>query len=233
MFERLITLINEESFNKIQAKNVLIVGVGGVGGYAFETLVRSGIINITIVDGDVVENSNLNRQIISNINVIGKPKVLVAKERALSINPNANIKAINEFITENNFDILLEDKYDYVIDACDDLKLKILLIKNASNYKLISSMGTANKMDMTKFSITTIDKTSNDPIARIIRKKVKDEKIRTKFKVVSSTEPPIKNQTKLGTIAYMPATSGLLCASYILNDIIKNIWYTEINKRRN
>ena len=198
MFERLITLINEESFNKIQAKNVLIVGVGGVGGYAFETLVRSGIINITIVDGDVVENSNLNRQIISNINVIGKPKVLVAKERALSINPNANIKVINEFITENNFNILLEDKYDYVIDACDDLKLKILLIKNASNYKLISSMGTANKMDMTKFSITTIDKTSNDPIARIIRKKVKDEKMRTKFKVVSSTEPPIKNQTKLG-----------------------------------
>ena len=128
MFERLITLINEESFNKIQTKNVLIVGVGGVGGYAFETLVRSGIINITIVDGDVVENSNLNRQIISNINVIGKPKVLVAKERALSINPNANIKVINEFITENNFNILLEDKYDYVIDACDDLKLKILLI---------------------------------------------------------------------------------------------------------
>lgn len=223
MFERLITLINEESFNKIQTKNVLIVGVGGVGGYAFETLVRSGIINITIVDGDVVENSNLNRQIISNINVIGKPKVLVAKERALSINPNANIKVINEFITENNFNILLEDKYDYVIDACDDLKLKMLLIKNASNYKLISSMGTANKMDMTKFSITTIDKTSNDPIARIIRKKVKDEKIRTKFKVVSSTEPPIKNHTKLGTIAYMPAISGLLCASYILNDIIKNI----------
>ncbi len=223
MFERLITLINEESFNKIQTKNVLIVGVGGVGGYAFETLVRSGIINITIVDGDVVENSNLNRQIISNINVIGKLKVLVAKERALSINPNANIKVINEFITENNFNILLEDKYDYVIDACDDLKLKMLLIKNASNYKLISSMGTANKMDMTKFSITTIDKTSNDPIARIIRKKVKDEKIRTKFKVVSSTEQPIKNQTKLGTIAYMPAISGLLCASYILNDIIKNI----------
>lgn len=223
MFERLITLINEESFNKIQTKNVLIVGGGGVGGYAFETLVRSGIINITIVDGDVVENSNLNRQIISNINVIGKPKVLVAKERALSINPNANIKVINEFITENNFNILLEDKYDYVIDACDDLKLKMLLIKNASNYKLISSMGTANKMDMTKFSITTIDKTSNDPIARIIRKKVKDEKIRTKFKVVSSTEPPIKNHTKLGTIAYMPAISGLLCASYILNDIIKNI----------
>lgn len=223
MFERLITLINEESFYKIQTKNVLIVGVGGVGGYAFETLVRSGIINITIVDGDVVENSNLNRQIISNINVIGKPKVLVAKERALSINPNTNIKVINEFITEKNFNILLEDKYDYVIDACDDLKLKMLLIKKASNYKLISSMGTANKMDMTKFSITTIDKTSNDPIARIIRKKVKDEKIRTKFKVVSSTEQPIKNQTKLGTIAYMPATSGLLCASYILNDIIKNI----------
>ena len=220
MFERLITLIGEDNVNKLKKANVLIVGLGGVGGYALETLVRSGIYNLTIVDGDIVELSNLNRQIISKRDVIGKPKALVAQARTLEINPDVNLKVINEFISEDNFSLLNIDSFDYVIDACDDLNLKILLIKNADKYKLISSMGTANKMDMTRFKITTIDKTSYDPLAKIIRKKIKEEKIRTKFKVVSSDEKVMKNGTKLGTVAYMPAVSGLLCASYVINDII-------------
>ena len=222
MFERLITLIGEDNVNKLKKANVLIVGLGGVGGYALETLVRSGIYNLTIVDGDIVELSNLNRQIISKRDVIGKPKALVAQARTLEINPDVNLKVINEFISEDNFSLLNIDSFDYVIDACDDLNLKILLIKNADKYKLISSMGTANKMDMTRFKITTIDKTSYDPLAKIIRKKIKEEKIRTKFKVVSSDEKVMKNGTKLGTVAYMPAISGLLCASYVINDIIDN-----------
>ncbi len=220
MFERLITLIGEDNVNKLKKVNVLIVGLGGVGGYALETLVRSGIYNLTIVDGDIVELSNLNRQIISKRDVIGKPKALVAQARTLEINPDVNLKVINQFIREDNFSLLNIDSFDYVIDACDDLNLKILLIENADKYKLISSMGTANKMDMTRFKITTIDKTSYDPLAKIIRKKIKEEKIRTKFKVVSSDEKVMKNGTKLGTIAYMPAVSGLLCASYVINDII-------------
>ena len=220
MFERLITLIGEDDVNKLKKANVLIVGLGGVGGYALETLVRSGIYNLTIVDGDIVELSNLNRQIISKRDVIGRPKVLVAQARTLEINPDVNLRVINEFISEDNFSLLNVDSFDYVIDACDDLNLKMLLIKNADKYKLISSMGTANKMDMTRFKITTIDKTSYDPLAKIIRKKIKDEKIRTKFKVVSSDEKVMKNGTKLGTIAYLPAVSGLLCASYVINDII-------------
>lgn len=220
MFERLITLIGEDDVNKLKKANVLIVGLGGVGGYALETLVRSGIYNLTIVDGDIVELSNLNRQIISKRDVIGRPKALVAQARTLEINPDVNLKVINEFISEDNFSLLNIDSFDYVIDACDDLNLKILLIKNADKYKLISSMGTANKMDITRFKITTIDKTSYDPLAKIIRKKIKEEKIRTKFKVVSSDEKVMKNGTKLGTIAYMPAVSGLLCASYVINDII-------------
>lgn len=220
MFERLITLIGEDDVNKLKKANVLIVGLGGVGGYALETLVRSGIYNLTIVDGDIVELSNLNRQIISKRDVIGRPKVLVAQARTLEINPDVNLKVINQFIREDNFSLLNIDSFDYVIDACDDLNLKILLIKNADKYKLISSMGTANKMDMTRFKITTIDKTSYDPLAKIIRKKIKEEKIRTKFKVVSSDEKVMKNGAKLGTIAYMPAVSGLLCASYVINDII-------------
>ena len=222
MFERLITLIGEDNVNKLKKANVLIVGLGGVGGYALEILVRSGIYNLTIVDGDIVELSNLNRQIISKRDVIGKPKALVAQARTLEINPDVNLRVINEFISEDNFSLLNIDSFDYVIDACDDLNLKILLIKNADKYKLISSMGTANKMDMTRFKITTIDKTSYDPLAKIIRKKIKEEKIRTKFKVVSSDEKVMKNGTKLGTIAYMPAVSGLLCASYVINDIIDN-----------
>ena len=222
MFERLITLIGEDNVNKLKKANVLIVGLGGVGGYALETLVRSGIYNLTIVDGDIVELSNLNRQIISKRDVIGRPKALVAQARTLEINPDVNLKVINEFISEDNFSLLNIDSFDYVIDACDDLNLKILLIKNADKYKLISSMGTANKMDMTRFKITTIDKTSYDPLAKIIRKKIKEEKIRTKFKVVSSDEKVMKNGTKLGTVAYMPAVSGLLCASYVINDIIDN-----------
>ena len=222
MFEKLITLIGEDNVNKLKKANVLIVGLGGVGGYALETLVRSGIYNLTIVDGDIVELSNLNRQIISKRDVIGRPKALVAQARTLEINPDVNLKVINEFISEDNFSLLNIDSFDYVIDACDDLNLKILLIKNADKYKLISSMGTANKMDMTRFKITTIDKTSYDPLAKIIRKKIKEEKIRTKFKVVSSDEKVMKNGTKLGTIAYMPAVSGLLCASYVINDIIDN-----------
>ena len=222
MFERLITLIGEDDVNKLKKANVLIVGLGGVGGYALETLVRSGIYNLTIVDGDIVELSNLNRQIISKRDVIGKPKALVAQARTLEINPDVNLKVINQFIREDNFSLLNIDSFDYVIDACDDLNLKLLLIKNADKYKLISSMGTANKMDMTRFKITTIDKTSYDPLAKIIRKKIKEEKIRTKFKVVSSDEKVMKNGTKLGTIAYMPAVSGLLCASYVINDIIDN-----------
>ena len=222
MFERLITLIGEDNVNKLKKANVLIVGLGGVGGYALETLVRSGIYNLTIVDGDIVELSNLNRQIISKRDVIGKPKALVAQARTLEINPDVNLKVINEFISEDNFSLLNIDSFDYVIDACDDLNLKILLIKNADKYKLISSMGTANKMDMTRFKITTVDKTSYDPLAKIIRKKIKEEKIWTKFKVVSSDEKVMKNGTKLGTIAYMPAVSGLLCASYVINDIIDN-----------
>ena len=222
MFERLITLIGEDNVNKLKKANVLIVGLGGVGGYALETLVRSGIYNLTIVDGDIVELSNLNRQIISKRDVIGRPKALVAQARTLEINPDVNLRVINEFISEDNFSLLNIDSFDYVIDACDDLNLKLLLIKNADKYKLISSMGTANKMDMTRFKITTIDKTSYDPLAKIIRKKIKEEKIRTKFKVVSSDEKVMKNGTKLGTIAYMPAVSGLLCASYVINDIIDN-----------
>lgn len=222
MFERLISLIGKDKFDDLQKKNILVVGVGGVGGYAFEALVRSGFTNITVVDGDIIENSNLNRQIITSSKLVGMKKVEAAKNRALDINPNINIKTIGEFITEDNFDdLLLSDKYDYVVDACDDLNVKFLLIKNSNKYKLISSMGTANKVNPSLFSITNLDKTSNDPIARILRKRVKDAHLNRKFKVVSSTETPMPNKGVLGTNSFIPGIAGLLCASYVFNDVTK------------
>ena len=158
MFERLISLVGKDKFSKLQGIKVLVVGIGGVGGYAFEALVRSGFTNITIVDGDVIEESNLNRQIITSSKLVGMKKVEAAKTRALEINPNININTIAEFINLNNFEeLLMKDNYDYVIDACDDLDLKFLLIKNSNRYKLISSMGTANKVNPSLFSITTLD----------------------------------------------------------------------------
>ncbi len=220
MFERFIKLIGKDKFKSLQEVSVLVVGLGGVGGYAFEALIRSGIKNITIIDGDKVEESNLNRQIITSNKNIGLPKVEVAKMRGLEINPDINIDARELFITEDNFNDVLDKKYDYVIDACDDLVVKLLLIKHANKYKLVSSMGTANKFDPAKFQITTLDKTSNDPIARILRKRVKEAHIHRKFKVVSSTEPPVQKEV-LGTNSYVPGIAGLMCASYVVNDIAK------------
>lgn len=220
MFERFIKLIGKDKFKSLQEVSVLVVGLGGVGGYAFEALIRSGIKNITIIDGDKVEESNLNRQIITSNKNIGLPKVEVAKMRGLEINPDINIDARELFITEDNFNDVLDKKYDYVIDACDDLVVKLLLIKHANKYKLVSSMGTANKFDPAKFQITTLDKTSNDPIARILRKRVKEAHIYRKFKVVSSTEPPVQKEV-LGTNSYVPGIAGLMCASYVVNDIAK------------
>lgn len=220
MFERILDLINENDFKKIENNNVLIVGLGGVGGYALEALIRSGSKNLTIVDGDKIEISNLNRQLISLQNNIGQYKTEEAKKRALLINPNAQIKTINKFINNENIKELNLQKFNYVIDACDDINLKLLLIKYADQYKLISAMGTAKKINPNNLSITTLNKTNNDPLARILRKRVKELNLKTKFKVVSSTENIINNK-KLGTLIFVPAVAGLLCAYYIIDDILK------------
>lgn len=222
MFERLISLIGKDKFSKLQTSNVLVVGIGGVGGYSLEALVRSGIMNISIIDYDKIEITNLNRQIISSNDNIGLNKVDVAKERVLKINPDVNIITFNENLNEDNIDKILENKYDYIIDACDTISTKVLIIEKSfkHKYKLISCMGTANKTNPALLSITELSKTNNDPIAKILRKKIKDLKINKKIKVVSSTETPVVNQ-KLGTNSYIPGIAGLLCASYVINDITK------------
>lgn len=225
MFERVISLIGKEKFKKLESIKVLIVGCGGVGGYALETLVRTGITNIDIIDFDVIDITNLNRQIITNKENIGIKKVLAAKNRVLSINPNLNINTYEIFLDKDNIDDILKNNYDYIIDACDNVDTKIELIKRSvnNNYKLISSMGTAKKMDPTKLSITTLDKTNYDKLAKVIRKKVKDLKINKKTNVVSSTEEVIKCDT-LGSFMMVPATAGILCAKYVIDDVINNVY---------
>ena len=223
MFERLIGLIGEEKLKEIERKKILLIGVGGVGSYALEALIRNGFYDITIVDFDTIDLSNLNRQLITDSTNIGKYKVDEAKKRALLINPNINIQAINEKLNKENLRNLLNPNFDYIIDACDTLDVKFALMENSLHYsyKLISSMGTAKKIDPTKLEITTLDKTNNDPIARLLRNKVRKAHINKKIYVVSSTEVP-KQINMLGTANLVPSVAGLLCVSFIFNDIIKN-----------
>lgn len=224
MFERLITLVGKENLLKLQNQKVLIVGIGGVGGYALEAIVRSGINNIYIIDRDCIEISNLNRQLISLQKNIGLTKVEIAKKRALEINPKLNINIYHENLDEDNIDQILKNEFDYIIDACDTISTKLLLIEKSIlyKYKLISSMGTANKTNPALFSVTDLSKTSNDSIARILRKKVKELKLNKKIMVVSSTETPISTGG-LGTNSYIPGIAGLMCASYVINDITKKV----------
>ena len=223
MFERTISLVGQENFNKIKEKTVLVVGLGGVGGYATESLIRSGIHNIILIDHDVVDITNLNRQIISTNKNIGNDKVDEFKKRILDINPNCNVITHKLFLDKTNYQLLDNYKIDYIIDCCDSTDTKKLLIDYSleKDIKLISSMGTANKIDPTKLQITDIRKTSYDPLAKILRKYVNDLKTNKKIMVVSSTEQPLKKEF-LTSLVFVPATAGLLCANYVIKDIIES-----------
>ena len=223
MFERTISLVGDLNFKKIQDKTVLIVGLGGVGGYAAESLVRSGIKNIILIDHDTIDITNINRQIISTSKNIGCNKVDEFKERILEINPDCNVIIYKIFLDRTNYHILDNYQIDYIVDCCDSVDTKKILIDYSleKNIKLISSMGTANKMDLTKLEIIDIRKTSYDPLAKILRKYVNDLKTNKKIMVISSKESPLKRE-KLTTLIFVPATAGLLCAQYIIKDIIEN-----------
>lgn len=222
---RLESLIGEDNINKILNTKVLVLGLGGVGGYTVESLVRSGISNITLVDGDTIKPSNINRQIIVTSRNNNKYKTKEWKKRIKRINRDAIVNIINTHITEENMEVLFSDNYDYIVDACDTSKVKIKLIKECAdrNIKIVSSMGTANKLDATKIIITTLDKTETDPLAKKIRQelsKTHDKDLMKNVTVVTSTEKPVNN-TMLGSTAYVPAVAGLYISNYIINDICK------------
>ncbi len=224
MYERIIKLIGEENLNKIKNKTVCIVGLGGVGGFATEAIVRSGVGNVIIVDYDRIDISNLNRQIITNQNNIGNSKTQEMQKKIKSINPNCNITIIEEKIDSNNINLIFQNKIDYLIDACDTITTKEALIIECTKrkIKIISSMGTGNKLNPTLLEICDIRKTSYDPIAKKIRKFVTDNKIKDKIPVVYSKEQNPKFQGSIPSMIFVPATAGLLLANYVIRDIINN-----------
>ena len=224
MFDRLEILIGEK-INILKNKTVLVIGLGGVGGHAFEALVRSGIENIIAIDSDIIDITNLNRQALAYQTTIEKNKVDVAEKIAKNINPNCQIIKINEFIDKTNIEKLFKHKIDFVIDAIDNKKKKKLIIKKCLKEKIpfISVMATGNKMHPELLEINDIRKTEYDPIAKIIRKMVKEENIKGKVPVVFSKEKPlIKN--KIGSNAFVPASAGLLAASYVINKISEDTY---------
>lgn len=222
MFDRLIPLIGENKFEIISEKKILIVGIGGVGGIVLEALVRLGIQNIDIIDFDVFETSNLNRQILSDLNSIGKKKVDVAKVKMESINKNVNINALDLFLDENNIKKL--ENYDYIIDTCDTVDTKLELYKFAieNKIKIISSMGMGNRIDISKIEITSLNRTINDPLAKKIRKLCKDKNINTNILVIASQELPVINKNIYSSFV-VPNISGIMIADYVVNDLLSSI----------
>lgn len=220
--ERLEKLIGLKMLVKVKNLNILIVGIGGVGGYTLESLVRSGVNNITIVDGDVIDETNLNRQIISNSFNIGELKVVEGNKRARSINPNMVLSYYNVYLDKNSIKEIDVSRFDYVVDAVDDMDAKVLLINEClkSGVNIISSMGTANKLDASKLEVTKLYKTKYDPIAKKLRKLIDKDKQKNVV-VVSSTEE-VRECEGLGSNSFVPAVAGLLITNYIINDVIEN-----------
>ncbi len=223
-YVRLEKVIGKDKVDDLGQKCVLVIGCGGVGGYVCEALARSNIGRLIIVDFDVVDVTNINRQIIALESTIGQKKVDVLEKRLKDINPNLDVVKIDSFIGVDNIEALFKDKLDYLVDACDSIKTKLALIDECLKRKIpfVSSMGTGNKLDPTKLDVVDIRKTVNDPLARIIRKYVKDKKIKDKVMVLSSTEVPVKTGERTpGSTAFVPGTAGLILASFVVRNLIK------------
>lgn len=221
MFRRTELLLGNK-INKLHSSNIIIFGVGGVGGYVAEMLVRSGVGKLTIVDFDVVDISNKNRQIIALDSTIGKLKVDVLKERLLDINKDCHVSAINsKLLVDNILDFELT-KYDYIIDAIDMVSSKIALIAYAheNNLPIISAMGVGNRCDIPNIKISDIYDTYNDGLAKVLRKKLREKGIK-KHDVVFSENIAVPNGETIGSVAYYPAMAGCMLSAYVINQLVK------------
>ncbi len=229
-FSRSKRLLGENALKILSESKVAVFGVGGVGGYCVEALARSGVGNIDLIDADAVALSNINRQIIALTETLGKDKVEVAKKRIESINPECNVNAYNVFYdesTQNEFDL---SRYDYIVDAIDSVNSKVLLIVNAkkSGTNIISCMGAGNKKDASAFRVADIYQTKICPLAKIMRKKLKEQGVKD-LKVVYSEEEPIKaelddeenGKKQVGSLAFVPSVAGLIMAGEVVLDLIK------------
>lgn len=223
-FDRTEMLIGKEALQSLNNKRVAVFGVGGVGGYTVEALARSGVGTLDLIDKDVVDETNINRQIIALNSTIGQPKVEVAKERCLDINPDITVNVHQVFYLPETADQFNFSDYDYVVDAIDTVTGKLQLIEAAkkANVPVISSMGAGNKLNPAEFEVADISETSVCPLAKVMRKELKDRGIEN-IKVVYSKEQPIKvNQQAPGSIAFVPSTVGLIIASEVIKDIISD-----------
>lgn len=228
LLNRTEALIGKTNLEKLQKSNVVIFGLGGVGSYVVEGLVRAGIQSICIIDKDIVDITNINRQLIADTKTVGKNKVDVQEERILKINPLANVIKIKEFVSSDNIEEVMADitskfgHIDYVIDAIDTVSSKLEIIKYcyANNLRIISCMGTGNKLNATMFEITDIFKTSVCPLAKVIRKELKKLNI-PKLTVLYSKEEPIKtNSSTPASISFVPSVAGLLIAGKVVQDLV-------------
>lgn len=218
-------LIGKENITKLQNSNVIVFGLGGVGSYVVEGLVRAGIQNICIVDKDIVDITNINRQLIADSETIGKNKVDVQEERILKINKYAKVIKIKEFVNKDNIEEIMKSysHIDYVIDAIDTVSSKLEIIKYCyqNNINIISSMGTGNKLDASKFEITDIFKTSVCPLAKVMRKELKKLDINSLTVLYSKEEPINTNLDTPASISFVPSVAGLLIAGKVVKDLIK------------
>ena len=219
MFTRIEALFGKEGMQKLKNSHVILCGVGGVGSYTFEALVRSGIGKITIIDGDCVDITNLNRQIIATTQNIGKVKTDVAKERALSINPDIEINGIYRYLTKENIESTLLKDANYIIDAIDFVPAKTGLAIFAKKYEIpiITCLGTGKRIDATKFEFCDIYETSGCPLARKMRYELKKEGIE-KLNVLFSKAEVIQTEG-IGSVAFVPSVAGLLLAQKVICDI--------------
>ncbi|MGZ2369572.1 tRNA threonylcarbamoyladenosine dehydratase [Ancylomarina sp. YFZ004] len=225
-------LLGEDRLEQVKNAHVLVVGLGGVGAYAAELLCRAGVGQMTIVDGDDIEASNINRQMPATTQTLGKNKVDVMADRLLDINPDLKLKVINEYLREDRMIAVLdENHYDYVVDAIDTLAPKLFLIFHSlkNNYKIVSSMGAGGKMDPSQIQVKDISKSYNCRLARMLRKKLHQIGVRKGVKVVFSPEDVDKKavvlvdsqnkRSNVGTISYMPPIFGCYIASVVLRDL--------------
>ncbi|MDD4210934.1 MAG: ThiF family adenylyltransferase [Clostridia bacterium] len=220
MYEKTQMLFGDLKLKKLKDANIIVFGVGGVGGYVIEMLARTGVGSLTIVDGDVISASNINRQIIALNSNIGKPKVEVMAARLKDINTDINVKTIYKRFNKNSISEFDLAGYDYIIDAIDSIQDKVLLIELAKkiNIKIISSMGTGNRSYLPSFKIGDVFTTTYDTLAKKLRKELKKTDIKS-LTVAYTDEQPTK-QTPTASVAYYPATCGILIASYVINVLI-------------
>ena len=243
-FSRTELVFGPEGIETLQASKVAILGAGGVGSFAMEALARVGVGHLVLIDKDVVDITNVNRQIPALTTTVGRPKVEVMKERIAQINPNCDVVALQTFFLEDNMEVLFREKPDYVVDAIDTVSAKILLVKECveRGIPIVSSMGAANKLDPTKFRVVDLAETRVDPIAKVLRRELRKFGIERGVKTVCSfenpraaleevrksivspeteaTSPVRKAKMPPASVAYVPSVAGLILASVVVHDVL-------------